>query len=119
MDITPYQIVVPLFCFLMVLYAWNLVYRQKKTLWEGVLWTVFWLAVAYISLFPDSLKYLSDITGIKKNENAAVLTALGILFFSVFYMLIRVEEVEQRIVKLIQDKALKDAGVGEDKSKKV
>lgn len=110
-DYTPYQVVVPLFSFLMITYAWNLVVRHKKTIWEGGLWTIFWSAIAYISFFPSSLQYLSQITGIKKNENAATITAIGVLFFVVFYMIIRLEELEQRLTKIVRDKALDNAGV--------
>ncbi len=119
-EFTPYQIVVPLFALLMVVYAWNLVMRQKKTVWEGILWTVFWSAVTYISLFPSSLQHLSTITGIKKNENAATITAIGVIFFILFYLIMRVEELEQRVVKMVRDRALGDAGVGvgSDHSKK-
>lgn len=115
-EFTPYQVVVPLFSFVMVAYAWNLVIRQKKTIWEGGLWTVFWSAIAYISLVPSSLQYLSSITGIKKNENAATITAIGVLFFMMFYFIIRLEELEQRLTKIVRDKALHDAGVTERKS---
>ncbi len=111
MEITPYQIVVPLFSLLMLAYAWSLVMRQRKTVWEGVLWTVFWGALGYIALFPGNLQYLSAVTGIKKNENAAVISALGILFFIVFYMVIRIEELEQRIVKIVRDESLHDAKI--------
>lgn len=108
-EITPYQLVVPLFSLVMVLYAWSLVMRQKKTMWEGMLWTLFWSAIAYIAFSPSSLQYLSTITGIKKNENAATITAIGILFFVVFYMIMRIEELEQRLTKVIREKALGDS----------
>lgn len=117
-EFTPYQILVPLFSFLMVVYAWNLVVRQKKTIWEGGLWTIFWLAIAYISLVPSSLQYLSSITGIKKNENAATITAIGVLFFMMFYFIIRLEEMEQRLTKIVRGKALDDAGIPHTKGEK-
>ncbi len=117
-EFTPYQVVVPLFSFLMVAYAWNLVVRQKKTIWEGGLWTIFWSAIAYISLVPSSLQYLSSITGIKKNENAATITAIGVLFFMMFYFIIRLEEMEQRLTKIVRDKALKDAGASAPEAQK-
>ncbi len=111
MEFTPYQVVVPLFGGLMIAYAWNLVLRQKKTVWEGVLWTVFWSSVAYISLVPSSLQTLSTLTGIKKNENAATITAIGVIFFILFYLIMRLEELEQRVVKVVRERALKDAGI--------
>lgn len=110
---TPYQLAVPLFGLLMIVYAWNLVMRQKKSIWEGLLWTIFWSAIGGVSLFPASLQYLSTITGIKKNENAATITAIGVLFFIVFYLVMRIEELEQRLVKVVREKALKDAGIEE------
>lgn len=116
LEYTPYQVVVPLFSLLVIAYAWNLVIRHKKTIWEGGLWTVFWSAIAYISLVPSSLQYLSVMTGIKKNENAATITAIGVLFFVVFYMIIRLEELEQRLTKIVRDRALEDAGIDTDKN---
>ncbi len=116
LEFTPYQVVVPLFSLLMIVYAWNFVFRQKKTIWEGILWTIFWSSISFISLFPSSLQALSTVTGIKKNENAATITAIGIIFFVLFYLIMRIEELEQRVVKVIREKALDDAGVpsGED-----
>lgn len=110
-EFTPYQLVVPFFSIVMVVYAWQLVWRHKKTTWEGLLWTVFWTGVAYIAFFPTSLQYLSAITGIKKNENAALISAIGILFFAIFYLVIRIEELDQKLIKLVQDRALDDASV--------
>ncbi len=119
-EFTPYQVVVPLFGFLMIVYAWNLVLRQKKTIWEGILWTIFWSAIGYISLFPSSLQALSTLTGIKKNENAATITAIGVIFFILFYLIMKIEELEQRLVKVVRGKALRDAGVvsGDQESEK-
>ena len=115
-EFTPYQIAVPLFGLLMIVYAWNLVLRQKKTIWEGVLWTAFWSSIGYISLVPSSLQYLSTITGIKKDENAATITAIGVIFFILFYLIMRVEELEQRVTKVIRARALDDARIPSDSS---
>lgn len=115
MTFTPYQIVVPLLSLLFVAYAWNLVLRQKKTIWEGLLWTVFWGSAAYIAIEPGSLQYLSNLTGIKRNENAATITAIGVLFFMMFYVILRLEEVQQRLTKVVRDQALHDAGLKNQK----
>ncbi len=114
LEFTPYQVVVPLFGVLMIVYAWNLVVRQKKTIWEGILWTTFWSAIIYISLVPSSLQFLSALTGIKKNENAATITAIGVIFFILFYLIMRIEELEQRLVKVVREKALSEAGINDD-----
>ena len=113
MILTPYQIVAPIISLTAILYAWNLVMRQKKTIWEACFWTLFWGAIAAIALFPNFLSYLSAITGIINHENAAVVTFLGILFFMVFYIIIRLEELEQRHMKIVREIALRGAGLDE------
>jgi hypothetical protein len=111
MSLTPYQIVAPLVSLVALLYAWNLVFRGKKTIWEAILWTLFWGAIALIALYPSILSYLSAITGIENQENAVVVTFVGILFFIVFYLIIRLEELEQRHTKLVREMALREAGL--------
>ena len=113
MTLSPYQIVAPLISFTAILYAWNLVMRQKKTIWEACFWTLFWGAIAAIALFPNFLVYLSAVTGIVNHENAVVVTFLGLLFFMVFYMIIRIEELEQRHTKIIRELGLREAGLEE------
>ncbi len=109
MILTPYQIAVPLVSLVAVLYAWNLALRHKKTIWEALLWTIFWGAVAFVALEPGVLTYLSVITGVKSQANAFFATAIGILFFFMFYMIVRLEELNQRQNKLVRMMALKAA----------
>lgn len=109
MVITPYQILAPIASLLAILYAWSLVSRDKKTVWEAAVWTIFWLAVAGIALFPDLLEYLTRVTGVQKRENAVFVTSIGILFFAVFYLVMRLEVLEQRQTRIVQKMALKKA----------
>lgn len=111
MTLTPYQIVVPILSIIAMVYAWNLVLRQKKTIWEALLWTVFWGVIAWIALYPGMLSYLTAVTGIKSQENAVVFTSIGIIFFLVFYIIIRLEELEQRQTKMIREVALREVGL--------
>jgi len=117
MPLTPYQIAVPLVSLIALLYAWNLVLRQKKTIWEALLWTLFWGAVGFVALKPGVLTYLSVITGVKSQVNAFFATSIGILFFLMFYVIVRMEEMNQRQSRLVRMMALKGAGL-EDKTKK-
>ena len=114
MPLTPYQIAVPLLSLVALLYAWNLVLRQKKTIWEALLWTFFWGGIAFIALEPGVLSYLSALTGIKDQVNAIFVTSIGILFFLVFYIVIRLEEINHRQTRLIRAIALREAGLAEE-----
>lgn len=109
MNLTPYQLFAPLVSLIAILYAWNLVMRQKKTIWEAGLWTLFWGSVTVIALYPNVLSYLSAVTGIENQENAVIVTFIGILFFIVFYLIVRLEELEQRHTKIVREIALREA----------
>lgn len=111
MSLTPYQIVAPAISLIAIIYAWNLMVRQKKSAWEAILWTVFWSAVAFIALFPNILIYLQFVTGIKSQVNAVLVTAIGVMFFMLFYIVMRIETLEQRQTRLVRKVALKDAGL--------
>jgi hypothetical protein len=91
--------------------------RKKKTSTEALFWTAFWGAVALLALNPSVLHYLTVLTGIESQVNAVIVTFLGILFFMVFYLVIRLEELEQRHAKVVRMLALRDAGL-EDKKRK-
>lgn len=111
MILTPYQIVAPVISLIAIVYAWNLMVRQKKSTWEATLWTIFWGAVACIALFPNALIYLQFVTGIKSQVNAILVTSIGLLFFMIFYIVMRIETLEQRQTRLVRKIALKDAGL--------
>lgn len=114
MSLTPYQVVTPVICVVAISYAWNLVVRQKKTIWEASLWTLFWGAIAVIAAYPDAIDYLTTVTGIQERENAVLVTFLGVLFFIVFYIVIRVEELERRQTKIVRKMALREAHLKEN-----
>lgn len=109
--LNPYQIVAPLVATCAVAYAWSLTMRGKKTVWEALLWTFFWGGVAIVAFYPGILSYLTTITGIKSQVNAILVTLIGILFFTVFYIIMRLEELEQRQARIIRAIALRDAGL--------
>ncbi|MDD5041795.1 MAG: DUF2304 domain-containing protein [Candidatus Peribacteraceae bacterium] len=115
MQITPYQVIAPVISLVAIVYAWGLVFRQKKTIWEGALWTGFWLAIAVIAIFPYVLDFLTFATGFKDRQNALLITFLGILSFIIFGLIVRIEELEQRQTRLTRSMALRDAGLDKGK----
>lgn len=108
MKLTAYQIVAPLISLLAIVYAWSLVLRRKKTVWEGVFWVLFWGAIAVVSIYPSILTFLSAVTGISSQVNAVFATFLGILFFMVFYLVMRLETLEEKHAEFVRKMALHD-----------
>jgi len=118
MNLTLYQLLAPIVAIIAILYAWSLVTRHKKTLWEGILWTFFWGLIALIALFPSVMTWVSVILGIKNRENAVFTTFFGVLFLVVFYLVMRIEELEQKQTRIVRKMALKDSELKEELSGK-
>lgn len=118
MNITPYQIVVPVLSLFAVLYAWSLFKRDRKTLWEVVLWALFWGAIAAIAMFPRLLTYLTIATGIRSQANAVIVTAIGVLTFLMFSVIVRLEGISQRYSKIMRVLALREADLEEKRPTK-
>lgn len=108
MELSPYQIVTPVVSALAVYYAWALWWRQKKSTWEAMLWTVFWGGIGAVAAYPESLHFLRIVTGIKSATSAVLVPVIGILAFIVFTVIIRLEELQQRHNQLLRTLALKD-----------
>jgi|SRR3989344_456773 len=113
LTITPYKIAVPIVALFFILYAWNHVLRGTKTIWEGILWMIFWGFIAMIVLFPSWISFLTAWTGIRGQANAVFSISLGVLLFIVFHILVRLEKIQKRITELVRHKALSDAGLME------
>lgn len=112
--ITPYKVVVPLVALFFILYAWNHVSRGTKTVWEAILWMLFWGFVAMIVLFPSWIALLTAWTGIRGQANAVFAIALGVLLFIVFHILVRLEKIQKRMTEIVRHEALSDAGLTEN-----
>jgi hypothetical protein len=115
MTVTPYQIIVPVLSLVAIAYAWSLFNRNRKTLWEVVLWALFWGAIAAIAMFPRLLTYLTIATGIRSQVNAVIVTAIGVLTFLMFSVIVRLEELSQRYAKIMRALALRDADLDQKK----
>ncbi len=116
-EITPYRVVVPLMAFVMIVYAWNHVFRGTKTIWEALLWTLFWGGIIVIVLFPKWIGLLTAWTGIKGQANAVFAITIGILLFVVFHILIRLERMQKRMTDLVRHEALKEAGLSKSETR--
>jgi hypothetical protein len=108
MNITLYQIIVPLFSVIAILYGWNLVWRRKKSAWQATIWTCIWGFIAAIAMFPNLLSYISLFTGVKDRANAVFVTSFGVLFLIVFYLVQRLESLQQEHHKFIRKLAVED-----------
>jgi len=82
--------------------------RGDLTLTRLCLWIVFWAAVIFVTLRPDTTSRLATRLGVGRGADVAVYLALVAAFYLLFRLYVKIEEVERQITKLTRETALKD-----------
>ena len=102
-----YQWLVPV---LSIFFIYRLIsqYRKNRRLLIGtVLWTIFWILVAVLGIFPDFVSFnLAEYLGFKDNINAVIFVALGFLFVLNYYQSATIESLEKQVTELVRKLAL-------------
>lgn len=98
----------PLFAFVMVMRAFALFRRGKQTWREFALWVMVWGGIAVIALWPHLLDVLPEFVGIKSGVNLLVFFGFIVLFYGFFRLFSKVEDLEQKLVELNRQQALKE-----------
>lgn len=71
-------------------------------------WTAFWIAVAVIVLRPETATVLARTLGVGRGADVVVYLALAAVFYLLFKMFAKIEDVERQLTRIVRDLALKD-----------
>ena len=99
----------PLFSLLMIIRALSLYWQHKQTWRELVAWIIVWLGIGFVAFYPEVLDLLPPIVGIKSGVNVLIFFGFVVLFYGFFRLFVKVEELEEKIVKMNRDRAMKNA----------
>lgn len=97
----------PLFSLLMVFRALSLYWKHKQTWRELLLWLIVWVGIGFIALFPQVLDFLPPIVGIKSGVNVLIFFGFVVLFYGFFRLFTKVEELEEKIVQMNRERAIR------------
>ncbi len=92
-------------------------YRQGELSGRSaLLWSIFWLLVAFISLWPRSADFLAGRIGIESGRGVdlAVYVSIPFLYYAVFKIVAKLDRIERNQTKIIRHLAIKE---GESKVK--
>lgn len=108
MEQTLTRIVIALFS----LFALSRVYlrfkERKLSSFAFIFWISVWLAGITFLLFPSLTSDFAKIVGIGRGVDVLLYTAIVILFYLMFRIYIKIEDLEKQITKLSRIIALKD-----------
>jgi len=103
----PIQILAVLFA----LFAYSrtiLRFKDKKiTIKEFFFWTVIWIAVIVVGIVPGIMSGLTVFLGIGRPIDIIVYASIIVLFYLIFRLYVRIEEMEQNITKVVREVAIK------------
>ena len=100
------QVIVILF----VLFAWSRVFlRFKDRRMKGaafILWSLLWIGVLVAALFPTTTSAIADALGIGRPVDVLVYGSIVALFYLVFRLYVKLENLRQDQTKLVRSMAL-------------
>ena len=96
----------PLFSLLMIFRAFSLYSKKKQTWRELLAWVVVWGGIGYVAWNPTILDRLPPMVGIKSGVNVLIFFGFVVLFYAVFRLLVKVEELERKLVEVVRKQAL-------------
>ncbi len=73
-----------------------------------LIWFIFWIALGVVAILPETTSILAKLVGVGRGADLAVYLALLLLFSLVFKLLVKIENVERELTRLVRTLALKD-----------
>lgn len=110
------QIVILIFL-LFVISRLVLRYRERRISFLSlIIWLIFWVLVAVVVIWPESANRLADILGVGRGADAIVYFALLAIFYFIFRILIKFEQIEREIATLVRKISFLEKGKESDKN---
>lgn len=106
---------------LIIVFALFAITRTIRQLKKGALtmawllfWIVFWLVVVIVAALPQTADALARIVGVGRGADVVIYLSLIALFYLIFRLYVKIEQVEGEITRLVRKLALDEV----DESKK-
>ena len=82
--------------------------KSKIRIEDGLFWVVFAIILIVFAVFPGVIYFISDLVGAKSPANIVYLIIIGMLLIKLFFMSIQISLLENKVVNLAQEMALKE-----------
>ena len=89
--------------------------KSKIRIEDGLFWVVFAIILIVFAVFPGVIYFISVLVGAKSPANIVYLIIIVMLLVKLFFMSIQMSLLENKVVNLAQEMALKEKEDGERK----
>lgn len=115
--LTPIAIITLVVAIVALLRVWARFKKSAITFSEGLFWSLLWLTVAFLGVFPEVVHPLALKLDVDTGTDLVFFGAILLLFWLSFRILVRIERIERNITKLVREIALapnrdEDSGAG-------
>jgi hypothetical protein len=93
-------------------------FRQRKIgAMALLLWLVLWIGFAVVVLFPETAVVVAHLLGISRGVDLALYLSVILIFFVLFRIYMRLEQVDRQITQIVRAVALREAGLEHQENK--
>jgi hypothetical protein len=79
---------------------------KRINLGELIFWLGIWGGLIFVVFFPNVISYVADLIGIGRGIDVIIYTSIGLLFYLIFRLYVKLEETEMEITKLVREMAI-------------
>jgi len=99
--------IIQLFAFLFLSFAVSRAVLRAKDrsigLGELFFWLAIWGGLFFVVFFPSITSHIARFVGIGRGIDVIVYTSIGLLFYMIFRMYVKIEELEMQLTKIVRD----------------
>ncbi len=101
--ITPIQIMAVVFVTFAASRAVLRAKDKKINMIELLFWLGIWGGLIFVVFFPSVISYIANLLGIGRGIDVIVYTSIGLLFYLIFRLYVKLEESEREITKVVRE----------------
>ena len=100
------QVLILAFALFAIVRTWKQFRAGRLRKRELMFWILFWVTLSVAALLPQTTDVAARFVGVGRGVDLAIYTALIALFYLVFRLYVKIEEVERDVTKLVRKIAL-------------
>lgn len=108
---TLFQILIVLFIAAVLYKALKRFAKKEISLWLLLLWSIFWIGLGVVALFPIIIEQLALLVGVGRGVDLVIYLALFTCFYILFKLMIKQQKLEKDFVTLVRKIAIDKAKI--------
>ena len=74
--------------------------------WGFIIWGLLWIGIIIVTLLPKTTEVIADFVGVGRGVDVAIYISIILLFYAVFRIGIKLENIETQITELVRKDAI-------------